>query len=123
MMSRMQVLKKHFTDCLKTEGFPEKIVISWSYALRYFIRWCDKQGINDPRQFDRSILEQYREYLSSYRNKNGYGLTGRTRHNRLVCVMVFSHWLLVYHGVKGHNFSNLNWAYIQQGCYQLFFLG
>lgn len=92
-MRVMDVLRKHFLDGLSKEGFPEKVIIGWSFALRDFVNWCDEREITSPDQFTHTLLDQYQDHLYHYRNKHGFPLIGSIIQRRMIAALVFYHWL------------------------------
>lgn len=58
-----------------------------------FIRWASGQGIDDPINVTRPILESYQRYLYCYRQNNGEPLTFSTQYSWLVPVRVWFRWL------------------------------
>lgn len=86
-------LKKAFLEHLTLRNLSALTVRQTDLAIRVFLGWLDTKGVNDIYQVDQNLFEEYKVWLSVYRNRKGDLLANRTMMDRLFMPQRWFAWL------------------------------
>jgi len=79
----------YLEDCMARGQSPRTLETKKS-CLRFFVQWCERQGVTRARRVKPDHLEQYRLYVCRYHQPfNLRPLDMATQRNRLTAVKVF----------------------------------
>lgn len=85
----------YLEDCAAL-GQAERTISGKKYNLERFISWCLQNKVNLLNEISLHVLEAYRRYLKSYRQKNGKPINQSTLRNHLTAVKVFLYRMYYY---------------------------
>jgi integrase/recombinase XerD len=82
-----------FIDWSEAMNYSDSTTVNRRHAIRWFIRWCDERGLEQPQDITKPILERYKRHLYHYRKSNGKALSFRTQAGRIQGIKAFFKWL------------------------------
>jgi len=86
-------LKKAFLEHLTLRNLSPLSVRQTDLAIRVFLGWLAGKGVKDVYQVDRNLFENYKAWLSAYRNRKDALLANRTIMDRMFMVQRWFAWM------------------------------
>ena len=89
----MIALAREFIEWMQVRNFSEPTIINRRHFLRYFMDWCAVDGVTQPCEVTKPIVERYQKFLSHACNQNGDPLSSVNQLHRLNAVRLWFRWL------------------------------